>query len=334
MARHAHDGGPALQLEVDLDHEAGRTPERLHPDVEIAIYRIAQEALRNALKHAQAHTVAIAVAEIDGEVGVRIRDDGRVPSKVSATGFGLVSIQERVELLDGRLRGSAPPRAKAPPSRRASPRAIASGARPRPPAEDARQVRSDPVNVADAKRHRARQAQYMALPVPARVGPDIPVRSAVQVRPDRLRSQRLPLRAGRGGAAGHAARRARRHTHLRRRGGCLGREHGRPGLARWSARGGRGRGRARHCSRRRHRGEHHDRVRPGRQRRNLGGRPRRRPAGGRRPWPSADRPQLSCTGPRGARASGARLSRRGPGCDPGRGGPPGRGRSGPRSRSP
>ena len=110
VARHAHDGGPALQLEVDLDHEAGRTPERLHPDVETAIYRIAQEALRNALKHADAHTVAIAVAEIEGEVGVRVRDDGRgYDPTATATGFGLVSIRERVELLEGRLRVSSAP---------------------------------------------------------------------------------------------------------------------------------------------------------------------------------------------------------------------------------
>jgi signal transduction histidine kinase len=105
VARHAHDGGPALLLEVDLDHEAGRTPERLHPDVETAIYRIAQEALRNALKHADAQNVEIAVAQIEDEVGVRVRDDGRgYDGKASTSGFGLVSIQERVELLDGRLR--------------------------------------------------------------------------------------------------------------------------------------------------------------------------------------------------------------------------------------
>jgi signal transduction histidine kinase len=105
VARHSHDGGPALQLEVDLDHEAGRAPERLHPDVETAIYRIAQEALRNALNHANAHTVAIAVAEIEGEVGVRVRDDGRgYDARAITSGFGLVSIRERVELLDGRLR--------------------------------------------------------------------------------------------------------------------------------------------------------------------------------------------------------------------------------------
>ena len=110
VARHADDGGPALQLEVDLDHEAGRTPERLHADVETAIYRIAQEALTNALKHAEAHTVTIAVAEIEGEVGVRVRDDGRgYDPKAITSGFGLVSIHERVELLDGRLRVRSAP---------------------------------------------------------------------------------------------------------------------------------------------------------------------------------------------------------------------------------
>ena len=110
VARHAHGGGPALQLEVDLDHEAGRTPQRLHPDVETAIYRIAQEALRNALKHADAQTVAIAVAEIEDEVGVRVRDDGRgYDANALTSGFGLVSIRERVELLDGRLRVTSAP---------------------------------------------------------------------------------------------------------------------------------------------------------------------------------------------------------------------------------
>ena len=105
VARHAHDAGPALHLSVDLEHEAGRAPGRLHPDVETAIYRIAQAALANALKHADAQTVEIAVAEIDGNIAVRVRDDGHgYDAQASTTGFGLVGIQERVELLDGRLR--------------------------------------------------------------------------------------------------------------------------------------------------------------------------------------------------------------------------------------
>jgi signal transduction histidine kinase len=110
VARHAHNGGPALQLEVDLDHELGRAGERLHPDVETAIYRIAQEALSNALKHSGAATVEIAVAEFEGEVGVRVRDDGAgYDARASTSGFGLRGMQERVELLGGRLRIQSAP---------------------------------------------------------------------------------------------------------------------------------------------------------------------------------------------------------------------------------
>jgi signal transduction histidine kinase len=110
IARHANGDGPALRLEVDLDWEAGRAPERLHPEVETAIYRIAQEALTNALKHAEAGSIDITVAEIDGDVGVRVRDDGRGYDPGAGTsGFGLLGMQERVDLLGGRLRVQTAP---------------------------------------------------------------------------------------------------------------------------------------------------------------------------------------------------------------------------------
>jgi signal transduction histidine kinase len=112
VARHAGNGGPTLRLEADLDHEAGRAPQRLHPDIEITLYRIAQEALTNALKHAGAQTIEIALAEIEDEVGVRIRDDGSgfdVRANADAGGFGLFGMQERVDLLGGRLRISSAP---------------------------------------------------------------------------------------------------------------------------------------------------------------------------------------------------------------------------------
>lgn len=110
VARHARQGGPALELEVDLEHEAGRARARLHPDIETAIYRIAQEALTNALKHAEPVTVQITVAEFDGEVGVRVRDDGHgYDARAITTGFGLHGMQERVDLLGGRLRVQSVP---------------------------------------------------------------------------------------------------------------------------------------------------------------------------------------------------------------------------------
>jgi signal transduction histidine kinase len=109
VARHAQDG-PALQLDVDLDHEAGRAPERLRPEVEVTIYRIAQEALTNSLKHSGAATVEIVVSEIEGEVGVRVRDNGCGFATVATrAGFGLAGMQERVELLRGRLHVESKP---------------------------------------------------------------------------------------------------------------------------------------------------------------------------------------------------------------------------------
>ena len=164
VARHAYGGGPALRLEVDLDHEAGRAPERLHPEVETAIYRIAQEALTNALKHAEARTVEITVAEIEAEVGVRVRDDGRgYDTQARTTGFGLGGMQERAELLGGRLRISRR-RARGPRSRRACRRATSSRAGRLPPAEARGQVRTDRATIADTERRLGGQAPCMARP--------------------------------------------------------------------------------------------------------------------------------------------------------------------------
>ena len=46
-----------IELEVDLDFEAGRAPQRLAPEIESAVYRLVQEALTNVVKHADATTV-------------------------------------------------------------------------------------------------------------------------------------------------------------------------------------------------------------------------------------------------------------------------------------
>jgi signal transduction histidine kinase len=104
VVRHAGERGPALRLDIDLDHESGHAATRLEPEVEIGLYRIAQEALTNAIKHARARHVHVAVAEIEGEVGVRVRDDGAgFDPRAASDGVGLVGIRERVELLGGRL---------------------------------------------------------------------------------------------------------------------------------------------------------------------------------------------------------------------------------------
>ena len=94
--------GLDVQLTVDLDFEAGRSVTRHAEDVETAIYRIVQESLNNALKHAGTDAVVVDVVEAEGTIAVRVTDEGRGFDTASqATGFGLVGIRERAGLLGG-----------------------------------------------------------------------------------------------------------------------------------------------------------------------------------------------------------------------------------------
>jgi len=109
------DTGTQVVLQVDF------IPERLSPPLELALFRIVQEGLTNVHKHAQAHTVNIALVIENGKVTLSIRDDGRgfenKPAgqnlgsimalesdwPVSEGHFGLIGIQERAAQLGGRL---------------------------------------------------------------------------------------------------------------------------------------------------------------------------------------------------------------------------------------
>ncbi len=71
----------------------------LPADVQIAFYRIAQEALNNVTKHSQASNVTIRVHEAEGELHLYINDDGRgfAEKAVSATSLGLSIMKERAQ---------------------------------------------------------------------------------------------------------------------------------------------------------------------------------------------------------------------------------------------
>lgn len=89
-----------ITAEVDLDGGAA-----LAPDLETTIYRVVQESLTNAVKHARAGAVTVSVRRADGEVDVAVADDGVGfdPGRVEEGHFGLVGIRERVELAGGQL---------------------------------------------------------------------------------------------------------------------------------------------------------------------------------------------------------------------------------------
>ena len=88
---------------VDVDIELA-SDRRLDRDTETAIYRIVQEALSNAVKHADADEVSLRVRQLSDRVQVAVEDDGRGfdPEAVRA-GFGLTGMRERALLAGGRL---------------------------------------------------------------------------------------------------------------------------------------------------------------------------------------------------------------------------------------
>jgi signal transduction histidine kinase len=83
---------------------------RLPPEAEVMLFRIAQEALRNIWRHAQASAVELAIEFTDSLLSLRIRDNGcgfRLPrslgDQASLGKLGLVGMQERARLLGGTL---------------------------------------------------------------------------------------------------------------------------------------------------------------------------------------------------------------------------------------
>jgi two-component system sensor histidine kinase UhpB len=109
---------PALEALVEDVREQGLSaemlvhgdPRRLHPEVEMAAFRLVQEALSNALRHSRAQRVSLLVHLEEHELTLTIEDDGQGfvppenPQALTGAGhLGLVGMRERVLLLGGRL---------------------------------------------------------------------------------------------------------------------------------------------------------------------------------------------------------------------------------------
>lgn len=97
--------GPALEAVArgtPLDVRIEVPPGRFEPDLEAAVYYVAAEALTNAVKHARATRVAVAVEVTDGAVSFGIEDDGAGGAD-ERSGTGLRGLRDRIEALRGTL---------------------------------------------------------------------------------------------------------------------------------------------------------------------------------------------------------------------------------------
>jgi two-component system, NarL family, sensor kinase len=102
------------QLDVQVEAASCRIAEH----VETAVYRTAQEALQNVVKHARAREVRVHMSVRGDHVLLEVRDDGqglaaaaqaRTGGSADPTGFGLSGMRKRAELLGGKLELSSSP---------------------------------------------------------------------------------------------------------------------------------------------------------------------------------------------------------------------------------
>ncbi len=113
----------AIRLEVEglrsegwhVDYEDGLGDARLPAEVETTLYRVAQEALTNARKHARTDRARVALARRGEAIHLEVKDEGRGfdPSSPTTNGpgerVGLAGMRERVALLGGELKITSEP---------------------------------------------------------------------------------------------------------------------------------------------------------------------------------------------------------------------------------
>lgn len=96
----------ARQQGTKVDFVIDNAPLRLPGEVSLALFRILQESLHNALHHSQGRHFKVELGATSDDVYLRVRDWGvgfDIESEESHKGLGLVSMRERVRLINGTI---------------------------------------------------------------------------------------------------------------------------------------------------------------------------------------------------------------------------------------
>jgi two-component system sensor histidine kinase UhpB len=87
---------------------AKNMPENLDPEIQTTCFRIAQEAITNAVRHANAMRIDVDLGRENGNFRLQVRDDGRgfdaESAQAQTVGLGLIGIKERAALVGGRAK--------------------------------------------------------------------------------------------------------------------------------------------------------------------------------------------------------------------------------------
>lgn len=104
LSRRVSTRSGGVRIEIDAPEDRLERESRLTTAIQVALYRVAQEAITNAIRHGGAGSIAVRVRLTDSEVSIEVDDDGAGfdPSSVDL-GYGVVGMRERAELARGEL---------------------------------------------------------------------------------------------------------------------------------------------------------------------------------------------------------------------------------------
>jgi signal transduction histidine kinase len=97
LVEHARETGLPVELRIEGE------PVQLPAGVDLTAYRLVQEGLTNALKHARAQHAEVLVRYTDGHVELTVSDDGPGGGSGNKGGHGLVGMRERISVYGGEL---------------------------------------------------------------------------------------------------------------------------------------------------------------------------------------------------------------------------------------
>lgn len=101
LDRAIRDSGQGINWTLN-DHSGGAF-DSLEPTVSIALYRIAQEAINNAVSHAEAGRISVLLAAMPGQISLAVSDDGKgITKKRTRIGSGITNMKTRARLISAR----------------------------------------------------------------------------------------------------------------------------------------------------------------------------------------------------------------------------------------
>ncbi len=98
-------------LETNLSVHNVEEDDRFDPDIELALFRVTQEATNNTVKYANGESIDIALSKEDGHLELRVEDDGAGFNATNRAGMGsgISGMRERVIQLDGSFEVTSEP---------------------------------------------------------------------------------------------------------------------------------------------------------------------------------------------------------------------------------